>query len=349
MDGGIGRDGAAGEATRQDGAERGGTAPGDPFCGGNLSGTPRDGTARGGARDGTGRGGAPTGDGTRGSAAPAPAKPYKMRDLTATLNLSRSTLIYYEDLGIVKPHRREGSSYRRYDDADMFRVMTAIMLKNLGETPRDLPRILDDGPYSLARFDEYRALAARRAEYVAAQAECLERLRQVVELQGQVVLQDVEPFYIRFDAGEEGYGEFRQDAALDALLDNLPVGGLGSVYRGNPLDGECACPWGRTVAVRFAHLIPGLETKGLEVMGGCRCVVAFSRVAIGDLRGGWREEGEHRRVLDFLEERRLEVTGPGFSPYSVVSPDQGILYPVCIPVRERRDGVWGRVRRAFGA
>lgn len=277
------------------------------------------------------------------------SKPYKMRDLTSTLNLSRSTLIYYEDLGIIEPKRRTETSHRQYDDSDVFRAMTATLLKNVGVPLRDIPAILDHEPYSSEHFEHYRELLDKQAEYVAAQKVCLERLHTIIERQGQITLEEIEPHYIYPDAGEKGYGEFRQSTNLDTLIGNLPIGGFGAIGRIDAHSGKSIPLWGRTVAVRFAHLLPDFRSDGLLTIGGSPCVVAYMGGMIARPQGtflGRDEFGVTPSMRAFMEEHRLEEAGEAFAPYTVTS-ENGLLTAICAPVRKRREGRWGRIKRAF--
>ena len=42
--------------------------------------------------------------------------------LARHFGLSRSALLYYESIGLLKPGRRNGNNYRAYSDRDMLRL-----------------------------------------------------------------------------------------------------------------------------------------------------------------------------------------------------------------------------------
>lgn len=48
----------------------------------------------------------------------------------------------------------------------------------------------------------------------------------------------------------------------------------------------------------------------------------------------------------FMEERGLEEAGEVFAPYTVTSEDS-LSTAICVPVRKRQEGPWGRIKRAF--
>ena len=115
----------------------------------------------------------------------------------------------------------------------------------------------------------------------------------------------------------------------------MPIGGLGSLR-------DCAGPegtdrlggtvhWGRTVPVRFAHLIDGLRTEGLQVIGGCPCVCCI--LSMQDIRrSNGISEQDHAAMLDYVDSNSLQICGPSFSPFSLPS-DRSSAFPVCLPVR----------------
>ena len=73
---------------------------------------------------------------------------YTIRDVTSTLHISRTTLLYYEELGIVHPFRDEETGYRYYSDADLFRLLSCKLLKNIGVPLKDMAERLDNEPFT---------------------------------------------------------------------------------------------------------------------------------------------------------------------------------------------------------
>ncbi|WP_162551168.1 MerR family transcriptional regulator [Paenibacillus tepidiphilus] len=50
---------------------------------------------------------------------------FRTSDLLGILGVSRDTLRYYEEQGIVKPYQNESNLYRQYDDYDIYTLMVA--------------------------------------------------------------------------------------------------------------------------------------------------------------------------------------------------------------------------------
>ena len=260
---------------------------------------------------------------------------YTIRDVTSTLHVSRTTLLYYEEQGIVKPVHDKETGYRYYSDADLFRLISCKLLKNIGVPVKDLAERLDNGPFSPQNFSDYARILERRIEYCKAQKECLAQLMALPELVGTVELADIEPYYIDFDAAEGGYSRFAGDKSLDSLVEAMPIGGLGCVFLGGRDDGWRPERRGRTVPVRFAHLIDGLFDN-LDVIGGTPCVRTVSRETSvyhenGKPSACREREGAFRRIQEYLAEQGLKATGDVFCPYCLPS-EEGFIVPFCQPV-----------------
>ena len=57
--------------------------------------------------------------------------------------LSRSTLLYYHRLGILRPVNRSGGNYRLYSSADVERLKQVCLYRKMGVPLRDIRRLLD--------------------------------------------------------------------------------------------------------------------------------------------------------------------------------------------------------------
>ena len=262
-------------------------------------------------------------------------KRYTINDIVRTLGLSRTTLMYYESLGIVTPAREGEQSRRVYSDADVWRLMSAVLLKNIGISPKDLPGYLADQPFTSQRCAEYARHLERDIEYRQALLDRMRLYDAMCAHTGYVSLCDVPGYYFCPDEGDTGYKAFPEDETLDLLIAHMPIGGLGSLrdYEGpegpDRLGG--AVHWGRTVPVSLAHLIDGLKTEGLQVIGGCPCVCCI--LSMQDIRrtNGISEQA-CAAMLDYVDSHSLQICGPSFSPFSLPS-DHSFTFPICVPVR----------------
>lgn len=62
--------------------------------------------------------------------------------LAKTSGLSRSTLLYYDRLGLLKPERRNAANYRLYSDAEAQRLEQICLHRHMGIPLKEIARIL---------------------------------------------------------------------------------------------------------------------------------------------------------------------------------------------------------------
>jgi DNA-binding transcriptional MerR regulator len=89
--------------------------------------------------------------------------------LARHFGLSRSTVLYYESIGLLNPARSRGNNYRAYGDRDMLRLKQVCIYRDAGLKLADI-RVLLDRPESDAA-----AVLKRRLSEIAAE---IERLRE---------------------------------------------------------------------------------------------------------------------------------------------------------------------------
>jgi len=63
--------------------------------------------------------------------------------LARDCGLSRSTLLYYESIGLLKPPSRTEGNYRRYGERDLLRLRQVCAWRDAGLTLADIREILD--------------------------------------------------------------------------------------------------------------------------------------------------------------------------------------------------------------
>ena len=64
--------------------------------------------------------------------------------LARLCGLSRTTLLYYESIGLLRPASRSGANYRRYSTAELERLRTICAYRDAGLRLRDIQQILDE-------------------------------------------------------------------------------------------------------------------------------------------------------------------------------------------------------------
>jgi MerR family transcriptional regulator, thiopeptide resistance regulator len=78
----------------------------------------------------------------------ATAKPMNtcsISKLARAFGLSRSTLLYYDRIGLLKPSGRTGAGYRCYSENDRRRLERICQFREAGLTLKDIGRVLSSG------------------------------------------------------------------------------------------------------------------------------------------------------------------------------------------------------------
>ncbi|WP_197257527.1 MerR family transcriptional regulator [Paenibacillus dendritiformis] len=90
---------------------------------------------------------------------------YRIGDVTEMANISRRTLHYYNEIGLLHPAKVEGNSYRYYDDAALMKLQKIILLKSLGFTLEQIKQVFrDTGQADKENEGWIQALEARELE-----------------------------------------------------------------------------------------------------------------------------------------------------------------------------------------
>lgn len=67
----------------------------------------------------------------------------RVRDVAEKFEISKRTIKYYEEIGILKSQREEGSNYRFYDSEALERLEKILILRRLNFSISDICQILD--------------------------------------------------------------------------------------------------------------------------------------------------------------------------------------------------------------
>jgi DNA-binding transcriptional MerR regulator len=68
---------------------------------------------------------------------------YTIGQLAKRYSLSRSTLIYYDNKGLLKPSGRSGANYRAYSDRDAEKLNRIILFRNAGMSLSAIAEVID--------------------------------------------------------------------------------------------------------------------------------------------------------------------------------------------------------------
>lgn len=94
--------------------------------------------------------------------------------LAGDCGLSRSTLLYYERIGLLTPSARSAAGYRLYTDADRSRLEKILMYRDLGLPLEAIGQLLESAPGSAAELLE------RRLERINQEISALRRQQELI-------------------------------------------------------------------------------------------------------------------------------------------------------------------------
>ncbi len=103
--------------------------------------------------------------------------PLTITRLARACGLSRSTVLYYESVGLLKPARRGSGNYRVYGERDLARLREVCVYREAGLTLADIRAVLDR-----PRGDASAVLQRRFVELGAEIEKLRGRQREIVRL-----------------------------------------------------------------------------------------------------------------------------------------------------------------------
>ena len=68
---------------------------------------------------------------------------YTIGEICKRFNLSRSTILYYDKLGLLKATKRQANNYRVYNEEQVTRLENILIYRNFGVSLKDIGKILD--------------------------------------------------------------------------------------------------------------------------------------------------------------------------------------------------------------
>lgn len=259
----------------------------------------------------------------------AQGKSYSTNVLMSALGISRGTLRYYEQLGLVSPQRDPESNYRTYSNADVFRVVECVMLKNAGYQVQHAKETLVDAPVDAQGFvDDCLGRSELQLKWAQAVHERFSLLREVVaHPEAAPRIERADEWLIYYDGCEGGYDKFVANRAQDSLLEGMPVSSFAAV-----LDADASNPakvetrWGRAIPARYRDLMPDLDLVDKEPARflGCPCVSLPYSDDEDKIPGFDRTGAVRARIADFLLAHGLRQAGAIVAP--CVLPVRGKVY-----------------------
>lgn len=126
---------------------------------------------------------------------------YHTKDISEHLGLTRETLRYYEEIGLIKPKRGQYSRYREFDLFDMSRLMAIDFYKKRGFSPVAIKGMLE------AEQEEYAIKLQQQSDSLQEQIDRLSQMQkrlketqrfyeEFTENIGKLEIRELPPYYV---------------------------------------------------------------------------------------------------------------------------------------------------------
>ncbi|MES9851627.1 MAG: MerR family transcriptional regulator [Candidatus Thiodiazotropha sp. L084R] len=99
---------------------------------------------------------------------------FTVGQLAKRYSLSRSTLLYYDSKGVLKPSGRSDSNYRMYSSSDTQKLERIILFRNSGMSLVDIKKIIDQD------FDEVEKALEKRLFSINKEIQVLRNQQKVI-------------------------------------------------------------------------------------------------------------------------------------------------------------------------
>ncbi len=99
---------------------------------------------------------------------------YRIRELGGLFSLSRSTLLYYDRIGLLSPSARSAKGYRLYSDADRERLASICAFREAGLSIDDIRKIFT------SRRDDTTEVLLRRLQALGEEIRTLQAKRRIL-------------------------------------------------------------------------------------------------------------------------------------------------------------------------
>jgi DNA-binding transcriptional MerR regulator len=231
---------------------------------------------------------------------------YSIGSLSKIFNIARSTLLYYESIGLLSPSRKAENNYRFYKAKDILDLMIVVQLKNVGLSLAEIAQRRKSGDLL---SDETIGLCherlSKRIEYLQAEIEVLEDFRNE-KAKGVGVFSILQaPVYLyEISHHEPDWDKHKNNPSSNALLGNMPLMGTATLYDTSFLENPDALSWGRIILKKHAHLI-NASLDRTKTLGGCLCL--HTRMWVDSSMKIDPNDNVRKKALKFLAEHDCTV------------------------------------------
>ena len=255
---------------------------------------------------------------------------YQSKDVMNTLGISRATLRYYEQKGIVKPKIDDENGYRYYDSADFQVLKQCLVLNNMGYTIAEAASLIENRAFS--SLDTYLdfdvKLKKKIAFYEAISRNVNEHLAMLQRDFLELELVEAPRYYTLYHEGTFDFHRNKNSEKMNTLIRGLGVSCISICFNSTFWDkADAEFRVGRSVKVEDADLLFDEPEKiTWKTLGGYRCV----RTKIHYTKNQ-TDLSEIKRLNALIRRQGLTITGNPVSLFNLGWRSDALL-EIYIPV-----------------
>jgi DNA-binding transcriptional MerR regulator len=131
---------------------------------------------------------------------------YTVKQLAQMAGVSRRTLHYYDQIGLLHPEQVAENGYRRYGEASLLRLQQILFYKELGLSLEAIGQVLSDPGFDLlGALERHRAVLVQRGERLRQLIGTVDRT--IMSLKGEIPMDDKALFEGFDDEQEKSYAQ----------------------------------------------------------------------------------------------------------------------------------------------
>ncbi len=253
---------------------------------------------------------------------------YSLSELVRQSRLPRSTIRYYQEIGLLS--NPDTDSIYRFTYADCQRLDEIVLLRNIGYDNSEIVDYVLDHAMSYEHINMHIDWLDKKMTYIAAQKMCLENYAMLYERKDEVWVEDIEPYLIKKNSPSWRSNEivYHEEGPLE-----LPISSGAAWLEGSDYEHPEHIYLARAVPLQYAALIDGYSDV-TDVVGNCKCLCSVYTDYLINLdllidNNLVLKSFEH--LIDNANEHDYEVIGNGFIPYLYHFEDI-IHCLLCLPI-----------------
>lgn len=210
---------------------------------------------------------------------------YSIKDVISTFGLARSSILYYEKLGLVQSKKNPENGYRIYTHDEINRLKYCVSLKNIGYSVKEICELYAEEERDYDKeLDSHINKLTRNIQLQSAYLDQLEHLKEISQKDLDVVeIIDAPEIMFLFSGCEDGYHKINQSKEANRMIQNLPLSGFVEVIEQYRTDEKKNGKIARFIPSKyFSLLFDGLTDQPWKKLGACKALRIITTTSINN-------------------------------------------------------------------